>query len=37
MAVELSYSTVSNVNDSWDRVRKLKNYDEEFGVKLFAK
>jgi hemoglobin-like flavoprotein len=37
MTVELSYSTVSNVIDSWERVRKLKNYEEAFGVRLFAK
>lgn len=37
MAFEWSYSTVSNVIDSWERIRKIENYEQVVGIQLLQK
>jgi len=37
MVADMSYDTVSNVIDSWEQVRRLDNYAEVVGTKLFIK
>mmetsp|Transcript_3787 Transcript_3787/g.5953 ORF Transcript_3787/g.5953 Transcript_3787/m.5953 type:complete len:158 (+) Transcript_3787:152-625(+) len=37
MVADMSYSTVSNVIDSWEAVRRTDNYEQEVGTKLFVK
>ena len=37
MVADMSYSTVSNVIDSWEEVRRLKDYEKVVGVTLFTK
>ena len=37
MVADMSYSTVSNVLNSWERVRRTPNYEEIVGVDLFVK
>jgi len=37
MVADMSYSTVSNVIDSWEEVRRLKDYEKIVGVTLFTK
>mmetsp|Transcript_45789 Transcript_45789/g.110985 ORF Transcript_45789/g.110985 Transcript_45789/m.110985 type:complete len:160 (+) Transcript_45789:141-620(+) len=37
MVADMSYSTVSNVIDSWEEVRRLKDYEQIVGVTLFTK
>lgn len=37
MVAEMSYSTVSNVIDTWEQVRRTENYEQEVGTKLFQK
>jgi hypothetical protein len=37
MVAEMSYSTVSQVIDSWEKVRRVENYGEKVGTKLFQK
>jgi hypothetical protein len=37
MVADMSYSTVSNVIDSWEQVRRTDNYEEVVGTKLFVK
>jgi hypothetical protein len=37
MVADMSYTTVSNVIDSWESVRRIANYEEVVGVKLFVK
>ena len=37
MVQELSYNTISHVMDSWEQVRRIKNYEEVAGVLLFQR
>jgi len=37
MNFEWSYSTVSNVLDSWERIRRIEDYEQVVGVQLFQK
>lgn len=37
MVAEMSYSTVSSVIDSWEMVRRMDNYEEVVGCKLFER
>eukprot|EP00339_Tiarina_fusa_P024134 CAMPEP_0117031376 /NCGR_PEP_ID=MMETSP0472-20121206/22562_1 /TAXON_ID=693140 ORGANISM="Tiarina fusus, Strain LIS" /NCGR_SAMPLE_ID=MMETSP0472 /ASSEMBLY_ACC=CAM_ASM_000603 /LENGTH=159 /DNA_ID=CAMNT_0004739695 /DNA_START=61 /DNA_END=540 /DNA_ORIENTATION=- len=37
MVADMSYSTVSNVIDSWEEVRRIPSYEEKTGVALFKK
>ena len=37
MVAEMSYSTVSNVIDTWEMVRRRENYEQEVGTKLFQR
>jgi hypothetical protein len=37
MVSDMSYSTVSDVIDSWEEIRRLPNYEEKTGVALFQK
>eukprot|EP00526_Cylindrotheca_closterium_P023299 CAMPEP_0113638600 /NCGR_PEP_ID=MMETSP0017_2-20120614/20227_1 /TAXON_ID=2856 /ORGANISM="Cylindrotheca closterium" /LENGTH=161 /DNA_ID=CAMNT_0000549727 /DNA_START=59 /DNA_END=544 /DNA_ORIENTATION=- /assembly_acc=CAM_ASM_000147 len=37
MVAEMSYSTVSNVIDTWELVRRTENYEQVVGTKLFQK
>jgi hypothetical protein len=37
MVADMSYSTVSEVIDSWEEVRRLKDYEQLTGVTLFTK
>jgi hypothetical protein len=37
MVADMSYTTVSNVIDSWEQVRRTDNYEEVVGTKLFVK
>jgi len=37
MDFEWSYSTVSNVLDSWERIRRIEDYEQVVGVQLFQK
>lgn len=37
MVREISYNTISDVMDSWEQLRRIKNYDEVAGVKLFQR
>ena len=37
MVADMSYSTVSDVLDSWERIRRIPNYDEKTGILLFKK
>jgi hypothetical protein len=35
MVADMSYTTVSRVVDSWELMRRIDNYEEIAGVKLF--
>ena len=35
MVADMSYIAVSNVVESWEGIRRIKNYEEAAGVKLF--
>ena len=37
MIEELSYSTVSNILDSWEKLRLIPDYEEVVGMQLFQK
>ena len=37
MVQELSYNTTSYVVDSWEQVRRMKNYEEVAGAILFQR
>jgi hypothetical protein len=37
MVQELSYSTLSHILESWERLRRIKKYDEYAGRKLFQR
>jgi hemoglobin-like flavoprotein len=37
MVNEISYSTISLVIESWEELRRLKNYEEEAGKMLFVR
>jgi hypothetical protein len=37
MVADMSYSTVSNVIDSWEAVRRSDNYEVAVGTALFKK
>jgi hemoglobin-like flavoprotein len=37
MVADMSYNTISNVLDSWERIRRMDNYEEVIGVKLFTR
>ena len=37
MVADMSYSTVSQVLESWEKVRRVDNYEEKVGTKLFQK
>jgi hypothetical protein len=37
MVADMSYTTVSNVIDSWEEVRRTDNYEEIVGTALFIK
>jgi hypothetical protein len=37
MVAEMSYNTVSQVLDSWEKVRRVSNYEEKVGTQLFQK
>jgi hypothetical protein len=35
MVRELNYTTISYVLDSWEQVRRVKNFEQKVGVILF--
>lgn len=37
MVYELSFSAVSEVIDSWERIRRVKDYHKTFGILVFTK
>jgi hypothetical protein len=37
MVQELSYTVTKNVLESWEHIRRMKNYEQVAGVKLFGK
>jgi hypothetical protein len=37
MVKELSYSSLSRVIDTWEQLRRIKNYEEEAGGILFQR
>ena len=37
MVQELNYNVVKNVLESWEGLRRIKNYEQVAGVKLFQK
>jgi hypothetical protein len=37
MVQELTYTTISYVIDSWEALRRIQNYEQVAGVKLFEK
>jgi len=37
MVADMSYSTVSQVIESWEKVRRSPNYEEKVGTTLFQK
>jgi hypothetical protein len=37
MVQELSYTVTNNVLESWEQIRRIKNYQQVAGVKLFQK
>jgi hypothetical protein len=37
MVQELSYTVTNNVLESWEQIRRIKNYEQVAGVKLFEK
>ena len=37
MVADMSYSTVSQVIESWEKIRREPNYEEKTGKKLFQK
>ena len=37
MATELSFSTYSEVMLSWERIRRVKDYDKTLGILIFSK
>jgi hypothetical protein len=37
MVADMSFSTVEDVMDSWEALRRIKNFDEVVGVALFEK
>lgn len=37
MVADMSYNTVSQVIESWEKVRRVKDYEEAIGTQLFQK
>ena len=37
MVADMKYFTAENVIDSWEMIRRIPNYEEVAGVKLFKK
>jgi hypothetical protein len=37
MVSDMSYATVSNVLDTWEKIRRIPNYEEVIGANLFQK
>jgi hypothetical protein len=37
MVQELSYTVTNSVLESWEQMRRIKNYEQVAGVKLFEK
>jgi len=37
MVQAISYNTISNVIETWEELRRMKNYEEVAGAKLFQK
>jgi hypothetical protein len=37
MVQEIPYSTISQVIESWEALRRIKNYDVVAGTKLFER
>jgi hemoglobin-like flavoprotein len=37
MVAELKYATIAHVIESWEKIRRMKNYEEVAGAKLFQK
>jgi len=37
MVKELSYNTISHVIESWEKLRRVKNYEEVAGTLLFQR
>ena len=37
MVQAISYNTISHVIETWEQLRRMKNYEEVAGVKLFQK
>lgn len=37
MVKELTYNTISNVIESWEELKRMKNYEETAGTKLFQR
>lgn len=37
MVQELSYTVTNSVLESWEQMRRIKNYEQVAGVKLFQK
>ena len=37
MSEELSYNTISKIIESWERLKRLKNYQEVSGVTVFQR
>ena len=37
MVSDMSYTTVSNVIDTWEQIRRIKDFEAVVGTKLFQK
>ncbi len=37
MVADMSYTTVSQVIESWEKIRRTENYEEKVGTKLFQR
>jgi hypothetical protein len=37
MVADMSYVAVSTVVESWEEIRRMENYEEVAGVKLFRR
>lgn len=37
MVADMSYSTVSQVIESWEKIRRTENYEEKVGTRLFQR
>lgn len=37
MVATMSYSTMNNVIETWDKIRMMPEWEKEVGVRLFAK